>query len=90
MFRPNSLNIDPRRITWPRTVDMNDRALRHIVIGIGGINGGVPREEGFVITAASEVMAIFALASGLKTWRSGSATSSSASPATASRFTLAT
>jgi formate--tetrahydrofolate ligase len=66
MFRPNSLNIDPRRITWPRTVDMNDRALRHIVIGIGGINGGVPREEGFVITAASEVMAIFALASGLE------------------------
>jgi formate--tetrahydrofolate ligase len=66
LFRPNSLNIDPRRITWPRTVDMNDRALRQIVIGLGGINGGVPREEGFVITAASEVMAIFALASGLE------------------------
>jgi formate--tetrahydrofolate ligase len=66
LFRPNSLNIDPRRITWPRTVDMNDRALRHIVIGIGGVNGGIPREEGFVITAASEVMAIFALASGLE------------------------
>jgi formate--tetrahydrofolate ligase len=66
LFRPNSLNIDPRRITWPRTVDMNDRALRHIVIGMGGVNGGIPREEGFVITAASEVMAIFALASGLE------------------------
>jgi formate--tetrahydrofolate ligase len=66
LFRPNSLNIDPRRITWPRTVDMNDRALRQIVVGLGGINGGVPREEGFVITAASEVMAIFALASGLQ------------------------
>ncbi len=66
MFRPNSLNIDPRRITWPRTVDMNDRALRQIVVGLGGINGGVPREDGFVITAASEIMAIFALASGLE------------------------
>jgi formate--tetrahydrofolate ligase len=66
LFRPNSLNIDSRRITWPRTVDMNDRALRSIVIGLGGINGGVPREDGFVITAASEVMAIFALASGLQ------------------------
>jgi formate--tetrahydrofolate ligase len=65
LFRPNALNIDPRRVTWPRTVDMNDRALRQIVVGLGGINGGVPREEGFVITAASEVMAIFALASGL-------------------------
>jgi formate--tetrahydrofolate ligase len=66
LFRPNSLNIDPRRITWPRTVDMNDRALRQIVVGLGGFNGGMPREDGFVITAASEVMAIFALASGLK------------------------
>lgn len=66
LFRPNSLGIDPRRITWPRTVDMNDRALRQIVIGVGGFNGGMPREDGFVITAASEVMAIFALASGLK------------------------
>jgi formate--tetrahydrofolate ligase len=66
MFRPNSLNIDPRRVTWPRTVDMNDRALRQIVVGLGGFNGGMPREDGFVITAASEIMAIFALASGLK------------------------
>jgi formate--tetrahydrofolate ligase len=66
MFRPDSLDIDPRRITWPRAVDMNDRALRQIVVGLGGINGGVPREDGFVITAASEVMAIFALAAGLE------------------------
>ncbi len=66
LFRPNTANLDPRRITWPRTVDMNDRALRQIVVGLGGINGGIPREDGFVITAASEVMAIFALASGLQ------------------------
>jgi formate--tetrahydrofolate ligase len=66
LFRPNSLDIDPRRVTWPRSVDMNDRALRQITIGLGGINGGVPREDGFVITAASEIMAIFALAAGLE------------------------
>jgi formate--tetrahydrofolate ligase len=66
MFRPNSLDLDPRRVTWPRSVDMNDRALRQITIGLGGINGGMPREDGFVITAASEIMAIFALASGLE------------------------
>ncbi|HUE76374.1 MAG TPA: formate--tetrahydrofolate ligase, partial [Longimicrobiales bacterium] len=66
LHRPNSLGIDPRRVTWRRAVDMNDRALRHIVVGLGGINGGLAREDGFVITAASEVMAIFALASGLK------------------------
>jgi formate--tetrahydrofolate ligase len=59
----NPLGIDPRRITWKRTVDMNDRALRRIVIGLGGPIQGVPREDGFLITAASEVMAIFALAS---------------------------
>jgi formate--tetrahydrofolate ligase len=59
----NPLGIDPRRITWKRTVDMNDRALRKIVIGLGGPIQGVPREDGFLITAASEVMAIFALAS---------------------------
>ena len=65
LWRPNSLGIDARRVTWPRTVDMNDRALRNIVVGVGGINGGTTREDSFVITAASEIMAIFALASGL-------------------------
>ena len=66
LFRPNSLQIDHRKITWPRAVDMNDRALRQVVIGLGGRNGGIPREEGFVITAASEIMAIFCLADSLK------------------------
>ena len=59
----NLLNIDPRRITWKRCIDMNDRALRSIVIGLGGTPNGVPRQDGYMITAASEVMAIFALAS---------------------------
>jgi formate--tetrahydrofolate ligase len=59
----NESGLDIRRITWKRTVDMNDRALRNIVIGLGGTAGGVPRQDGFQITAASEVMAIFALAS---------------------------
>ncbi len=58
----NALRIDPRQITWPRTMDMNDRALRQIVIGLGGSTGGVPREERFVITPASEIMAVMALA----------------------------
>ncbi len=62
----NALNIDPRRITWPRTIDMNDRALRKCLIGLGGASNGVPREERFVIVPASEVMAIVALASGLE------------------------
>ena len=66
LYRPNSLGIDPAQITWPRAVDMNDRALRQIVIGLGGRTGGVPREDGFVITAASEIMAIFCLADGLE------------------------
>ncbi len=59
----NALTIDPRRITWPRTMDMNDRALRDIIIGLGGISGGVPRQDRFVITPASEIQAIMALAS---------------------------
>jgi formate--tetrahydrofolate ligase len=58
----NALNIDPRRITWPRTIDMNDRALRKVVIGLGGPAEGVVREERFVIIPASEIMAIVALA----------------------------
>jgi formate--tetrahydrofolate ligase len=59
----NARRIDPRRITWRRCVDMNDRALRNIVVGLGGATSGVPREDGFQITAASEVMAVFCLAS---------------------------
>ncbi|HEX4935780.1 MAG TPA: formate--tetrahydrofolate ligase, partial [Gemmatimonadaceae bacterium] len=58
----NALNIDPRRITWPRTIDMNDRALRRAVIGLGGPAEGVVREERWVIIPASEIMAIVALA----------------------------
>ena len=58
----NVLNIDPRRITWPRTIDMNDRALRKVIIGLGGPSEGVVREERFVIIPASEIMAIVALA----------------------------
>jgi formate--tetrahydrofolate ligase len=62
----NALGIDPRRITWPRTIDMNDRALRKVIIGLGGPAEGVPREERFVIIPASEIMAIVALASGVR------------------------
>ena len=58
----NALNIDPRRITWPRTIDMNDRALRKAIIGLGGVGDGVVREEKWVIIPASEIMAILALA----------------------------
>jgi formate--tetrahydrofolate ligase len=57
----NALGIDPRRISWPRTIDMNDRALRNCIIGLGGVGDGIPREEHFVIIPASEVMAIVAL-----------------------------
>ena len=64
LHQGNALGIDPRRITWPRTIDMNDRALRSCVIGLGGASNGVPREERFVIIPASEVMAIVALAGG--------------------------
>jgi formate--tetrahydrofolate ligase len=62
----NALNIDPRRIVWKRALDMNDRALRKIVIGLGGPIQGVPREDGFDITVASEIMAIFCLANNLE------------------------
>ena len=60
----NPLDIDPRRVTWRRVIDVNDRALRHIVIGLGGVLEGVPRETGFDITPASEVMAALCLAEG--------------------------
>jgi formate--tetrahydrofolate ligase len=61
----NAQGLDTRRITWPRTMDMNDRALRNIIVGLGGLNGGPAREERFVIIPGSEVMAIMALATGL-------------------------
>ncbi|WP_338825631.1 formate--tetrahydrofolate ligase [Neomoorella humiferrea] len=61
----NALNIDPRTVTWRRVIDLNDRALRHIVIGLGGKANGVPRETGFDISVASEVMACLCLASDL-------------------------
>ena len=61
----NELNLDPRLIAWKRVVDMNDRALRDIVVGLGGTANGFPREDGFDITVASEVMAIFCLATSL-------------------------
>ena len=61
----NALNIDPRRIAWKRVVDMNDRELRNIVVGLGGKAHGVPRQDGFDISVASEVMAILCLASSL-------------------------
>jgi formate--tetrahydrofolate ligase len=62
LHQGNSLGLDPRRITWPRTIDMNDRALRDCVIGLGGVANGISREERWVIIPASEVMAIVALA----------------------------
>jgi formate--tetrahydrofolate ligase len=62
----NELGFDVRRVTWRRVVDVNDRALRHIVVGLGGTGNGVPREDGFDIVVASEVMAILCLASSLK------------------------
>jgi len=58
----NESGIDVRRITWPRSLDMNDRALRYVTVGLGGAAHGVPRQDSFVITAASEVMAVFSLA----------------------------
>ncbi len=62
----NELGIDPRQVLWRRAVDMNDRALRHVVVGLGGRTHGVPREDGFWITVASEVMAILCLAENLE------------------------
>ena len=59
----NDLDIDPRRITWKRVVDMNDRSLREITCGLGGTGNGIPRQSGFDITVASEIMAVFCLAS---------------------------
>ncbi|MGZ8619588.1 MAG: formate--tetrahydrofolate ligase, partial [Actinomycetota bacterium] len=69
IYNGNPLDIDPQTVTWPRTMDMNDRELRYTVVGLGGRLHGVPRENSFVITAASEVMAVFALASDLQDLR---------------------
>ena len=65
IYQGNSLNIDPRRITWKRCVDMNDRQLRYVTDGLGGRVNGVPREDGYDITVASEIMAVLCLASSL-------------------------
>ena len=65
IYQGNRLNIDPRRITWKRCVDMNDRQLRFVTDGLGGRVNGVPREDGFDITVASEIMAVFCLASSI-------------------------
>ena len=65
----NQLNIDPRRITWKRVVDMNDRSLRDITCGLGGTGNGIPRQSGFDITVASEIMAVFCLASDIEDLR---------------------
>jgi len=62
----NALGIDTRRVNWPRTIDMNDRALRSIIVGLGGVSGGPTREERFVIVPGSEIMAILALATGIE------------------------
>ncbi len=66
IYQGNKLNIDTRRITWKRAVDMNDRQLRYITNGLGGRLNGVPREDGFDITVASEIMAVFCLSNSLK------------------------
>lgn len=65
IHRGNNLNIDPRRVGWKRVMDINDRALRQIVVGLGGPLRGVPREDGFNITVASEIMAVLCLSTGL-------------------------
>ncbi len=65
LHQGNSLNIDPRRITWKRALDINDRALRQVTIGLGGPGQGVPRQDGFDITVASEIMAVLCLATSL-------------------------
>lgn len=64
--KTNSLGIDARTVTWKRVIDMNDRALRNIIVGLGGTTSGVPRHSGFDITAASEIMAILCLSNGLE------------------------
>ena len=69
LFRGNALGLDPHNITWRRVIDVNDRALRNIVAGLGSAADGVPRQTGFDITAASEVMAVLALCTSLQDMR---------------------
>jgi len=64
--KKNNLGLDPRTIRWARVMDMNDRSLRHVIIGLGGISNGVPREGGFKITPASEIMAILCMCKSIK------------------------
>ena len=64
--KKRSLGIDPRTVVWKRVMDMNDRSLRNIVVGLGGIGMGIPRETGFDITAASEIMAILCMSKDLQ------------------------
>ena len=77
IFQGNALNIDPRKITWRRCVDMNDRQLRNVVDGLGGRTNGMPREDGYDITVASEIMAVLCLANDITdlketTWQESS------------------
>ena len=65
IYHGNSFNIDPRYVVWPRVIDMNDRNLRNIVVGLGGPKDGIPRQDRFSITAASEIMAIICLSNGI-------------------------
>ncbi|MDX9754785.1 MAG: formate--tetrahydrofolate ligase, partial [bacterium] len=69
IFQGNELNIDPGRIVWPRVIDISDRQLRNVVVGLGGRTNGFPRETGFIITVASEIMAILALSKNLEDLR---------------------
>lgn len=67
----NRLHIDPRKVVWNHVMDMNDRTLRHIVVGLGGKANGIPRESSFDITVASEIMAIFCLATSISDLKNG-------------------
>jgi formate--tetrahydrofolate ligase len=69
IYNDNPIDIEPRSASWPRTLDVNDRSLRHIIIGLGGTAHGIPRESGFVITAASEVMALLGLSANVQDLR---------------------
>jgi formyltetrahydrofolate synthetase len=94
IFHGNPFGIDPRSVTWPRTLDVNDRELRYTVVGLGGVAHGVPRENQFVIVAASEIMAILALATDLADLRARLgrivvASSASGAPVTAEMLKVA-